>query len=97
MCWPPQWCWEHTNFHFLIGKVHRLTVVLTDKREASIGFRVWRWRVSSFLTQKELAHLAGVSLKEVDSFEHSLPVSLDSRRRILRELWARKASRVSAQ
>ncbi len=77
------------------GKI--MTAVLNYTGGKSIGSRVRRLRISSFLTQKELASLAGVSLKEVDSFEHSLPVPLETRRRILRELWARKASRYSPQ
>jgi transcriptional regulator with XRE-family HTH domain len=40
------------------------------------------------LTQQELANMAGVSLEEIDLFEHNLPVRLDARRKLLKELWA---------
>jgi len=42
------------------------------------------------LTQPELADMVGVSVEEVDLFERNLPVALDARRRILKELWAKK-------
>jgi transcriptional regulator with XRE-family HTH domain len=67
-----------------------MTSVLTFTRESSIGFKVKRLRISQLLTQRELADMAGVSPKEVDLFEHNLPLPLDTRRKILRELWARK-------
>lgn len=62
-------------------------------REAPLGLKARRLRISSLLTQQELADLARVSLKEVALFEQNLPVALDARRRILKELWARKVSR----
>lgn len=68
-----------------------MTKVLTLARGSTIGFKARRLRISQLLTQRELANLAGVSLEEVDLFEHNLPVPLDSKRKILRELWAKKA------
>jgi DNA-binding XRE family transcriptional regulator len=59
-------------------------------RKTSTGFKVKRLRIASLLTQQELADLAGVSREHVDLFERNLPLPLDSRRRILRELWAIK-------
>ena len=64
---------------------------LTLLQETSMGFKARKLRVTKLLTQQELADMAGVSLEEVDLFERSLPVQLDARRRILKELWARKA------
>ena len=43
------------------------------------------------LTQQELADITGVSKEDVKSFEHNLPIKLDSRRKLVKELWvARK-------
>ena len=70
-----------------------MTKVLTLARESSIGFKARRLRISQLLTQRQLAKMAGVSLEEVELFEHNLPVPLDSRRKILRELWAKKAGK----
>jgi DNA-binding XRE family transcriptional regulator len=50
-------------------------------------------RISSMLTRKELADLAGVPREQVALFEHDLPLPLDSKRRILKELWARKVKK----
>ena len=43
-------------------------------------------RLSLGLTQEELADLAAVSQDDVDCFERSFPVQLDSRQKILRVL-----------
>jgi hypothetical protein len=45
------------------------------------------------LTRQRLADLAGVSLDHVILFEQGLPVPLDARRRIYRELWAHKTKK----
>jgi transcriptional regulator with XRE-family HTH domain len=66
--------------------------VITVTRE-SPGALARRVRISLHLTQQELADITGVSRDEVDLFERSLPVPLDVKRRLLKELWARKASR----
>jgi len=55
-----------------------------------LGSKVKRLRISSLLTQQEVADLAGVSREQVDLFERNLPLPLDCKRRILRELWAIK-------
>lgn len=70
-----------------------MTSVLTFARESSIGFKVKRLRISKLLTQQELASMADVSVEKVDLFEHNLPLPLDTRRKILRELWAQRASK----
>ncbi len=69
-----------------------MTSVLTFARESSIGFKVKRLRISKLLTQQELANMAGISVEKVDLFEHNLPLPLDTRRKILRELLAQRAS-----
>jgi len=46
------------------------------------------------LTQHELAILTGISHSAVFQFEHNLPVILDARRRILKELWAIKVNKI---
>jgi transcriptional regulator with XRE-family HTH domain len=56
----------------------------------SAGQKVKRLRVANLLTQQELAELAGVPLVHVDLLEQDLPLPLDSRRRILKELWGIK-------
>ena len=59
-------------------------------RKDSNGDKFRRQRVASLLTQQQLAELAGIPVEHVNLFEHDLPVPLDSRRRIMKELWARK-------
>jgi transcriptional regulator with XRE-family HTH domain len=59
-------------------------------RNLPLGTRAKRLRIASLLTQQEVADLAGVSREQVDLFERNLPLPLDSKRRILRELWAVK-------
>lgn len=68
-----------------------MTTVTTLARESSIGFKVRRLRISQLLTQQELANMAGVSLEEVDLFEHNLPLPLDAKRKILKKLLSIKA------
>jgi transcriptional regulator with XRE-family HTH domain len=63
----------------------------TLNRNSSLGLKVKRARISSLLTRQELAELAGVPLEHVDLLEQNLPVPLDSKRRILKEIWAIKA------
>jgi len=74
-------------------KVKTMTAVLSTEPTTSSGFRARRLRIALLLTRQELATMGGVSLEEVDCFEHNLPVRLDVRRRLQRELWARAASR----
>ena len=66
--------------------------VITFARESSIGPWARSVRMALKLTQQELAEIAGVSREDVNSFEHNLPVRLDAKRKLVRELWAaRKA------
>ena len=70
-----------------------MATVLTVDRKLSGGFKARRFRVSQLLTQKELANFAGVSEEEVNLLEQNLPLRLDAKRRLLKELWARKAKK----
>ena len=70
-----------------------MTRVFTPTRESSPGSLARRARIALHLTKRELAEAAGVLPEKVDQFERSLPVSLDVRRRLLKELWARKAGK----
>jgi len=45
------------------------------------------------LSQKELAKLAKVSPKAVDLLEHNQPLPSDDRRKIITQLYAKKASK----
>ena len=65
-----------------------MKTVTASTLEPSVGVKARRLRISQLLTQQELANLAGVSLEEVDLFEHNLPVRLDARRKLLKELWS---------
>jgi len=60
-------------------------------QENALGFQARKIRIFLGLTRHELANLAGVSLEGVDLFEHNLPVQLDVKRKLLKELLARKA------
>ena len=67
--------------------------VVTFAQESSVGYWARSVRIAMQLTQQKLADSAGVSQEDVDLFEHNLPVRLDARRKLLRELWAaRRAS-----
>ena len=70
-------------------------MVITFARESSIGFKAWRLRRAQFLSQQELAAKAGVPLEEVDLFENNLPVPLDTRRKVLKELLYMKSEKES--
>jgi transcriptional regulator with XRE-family HTH domain len=58
--------------------------------KASAGSKARQQRVARLLTRRELADLAGIPVEHVSLYEQDLPVPLDSRRRIMRELWSRK-------
>ncbi len=67
-----------------------MTATLTLTRKSTPGATVRRLRVSNHLSRRELADLAGVPQEQVSLFEQGLPLPLDSKRRILKELWSRK-------
>ena len=68
-----------------------MSVALSVAQKPWIGFEAKRLRQALFLTQHELANIAGVTLEEVFSFEQGLPVRLDAKLKILREVWLRNA------
>ncbi len=69
-----------------------MPTVVAFTQESALGPWARSVRIALHLTQQELANLAGVSLEEIDLFERNMPVRLDARRKLLKELWAaRKA------
>jgi len=70
-----------------------MSPLLSIDQKPSLGLEAKRIRLTLPLTQHELATIAGVSLKEVDLFEHGLPVQVDVKLKILRELWARQVGK----
>ena len=74
-----------------------MTAVITFDKETKLGYKVRSLRISLGLTQSQLADAVGVALEEVDLFEHDMPVRLDAKRRLLRELWARRANKRQGQ
>ncbi|HSW57072.1 MAG TPA: helix-turn-helix domain-containing protein [Dehalococcoidales bacterium] len=69
--------------------------MLTIKRESqnTMGDSVHKVRLALGLSRQQLAVMAGVTIEAVYQYENSLPVSLNSRRKILKELWAFKTAR----
>ena len=66
-----------------------MTKILSDDRIASVGSEARKLRMSLHLTQQELAHVAGVSLKDIRLLEQGWPVPVSCKINILRELWRR--------
>jgi DNA-binding XRE family transcriptional regulator len=60
-----------------------------------LGFYARNLRMHLELTQKELAKLAQVSSKAVDMFENNQPLPLEEKRKILTQLYAEKARKLS--
>jgi hypothetical protein len=71
-------------------KEMNMSNVITPTKEAPLGVQARRLRIALHLSPREAAEKAGVTVEALDLFEHNLPVALDVRRRILRELWAIK-------
>jgi transcriptional regulator with XRE-family HTH domain len=61
--------------------------------QTSAGSAARKLRISMQVSQQELASMAGVPEEAVELFERDLPVTLDSRRRIHRALWAKKVGK----
>ena len=70
-----------------------MSSLLSINQKPSLGLEAKRIRLSLPLTQHELATITGVSLEEVDLFEHNLPVQADVKLKILRELWTRQVGK----
>lgn len=64
--------------------------VITYTQESSIGPWARRMRMTLQMTQQELADMCGVSEEDVDSFEHNLPVRMDAKHKLLKQLWAER-------
>ena len=65
----------------------------TLRKGTTLGQHVRRLRIASLLSQQQLACIVGVPLTHVALFERNLPVPVDSKRRILKELWTKKAEK----
>ncbi|HTY81893.1 MAG TPA: hypothetical protein VMB24_03840 [Dehalococcoidales bacterium] len=59
----------------------------------TLGTEARRLRINLFLTQQKLADLAGIPKQQIDLMEHNFPVPLDSKRRVLQQLWALKTKK----
>jgi transcriptional regulator with XRE-family HTH domain len=60
---------------------------ITFMPESLVGDWARSVRKALKLTQQELADITGVSKEDVDSFENNLPIKVDSRRKLVKELW----------
>ena len=65
---------------------------ITPIPKSSIGDWARSVRMALQLTQLELANMTGVSLQEVNLFEKNFPVILDTRRKLLKVLWAARGA-----
>lgn len=63
---------------------------LTPTRNYKVGYKIRQMRLSRVLTRQQLADMADVPREQVALFEQNLPVALDYKRRILKELFAKK-------
>jgi transcriptional regulator with XRE-family HTH domain len=66
-----------------------LAKILSADRKSSIGSEARKLRISLHLTQQELAHVAGVSPKDISLLEQDLHLPSNCKLNILRELWVR--------
>jgi DNA-binding XRE family transcriptional regulator len=96
---PPIYIWEKLGCTPVAGGVSLLREVIDmasvriSTQEPSLAAQAKKLRLSCLLTQEELAQAAGVSREEVNRLEQGLPLILNSKRKILKELWARKAEK----
>ncbi len=68
------------------------TTVITPQPDVK-GYETRKMRLAVNLTRQKVAELAGVPAEHVLLLEKHLPVPLDSKRRILGVLWAKKAKK----
>jgi DNA-binding XRE family transcriptional regulator len=68
-------------------------VTMTRVETRTLGDCARKVRLELGISQQQLANMAGISRECVYQFEHNLPVYLDARRRIIKELWAIKVAR----
>ena len=64
-----------------------MSEVLSIDQQISFGQMLRNIRTSLQLTQREVAERLGVTTKEVGLFERGLPVRLDAKLKILRQLY----------
>ena len=72
-----------------------MTEVITISKESSIGHLARSLRIALRLTQRELAEDVGVLKEDVDLLENNLPIPLDTKRRLLKKLYAVKSANES--
>ncbi|MFC2033379.1 helix-turn-helix domain-containing protein [Chloroflexota bacterium] len=72
-----------------------MTEVITISKESSIGPLARSLRIALRLTQRELAEDVGVLKEDVDLLENNLPIPLDTKRRLLKKLYAVKSANES--
>lgn len=65
-----------------------MTTTLVEPSVIHAPYDVRKLRRAASLTRMQVAELSSVQFEHVVMFEKGQPVPLDSRRRILRELWA---------
>jgi transcriptional regulator with XRE-family HTH domain len=70
-----------------------MATLLTHPIETKLGSEARRLRLNLHISRQELAGMAGVSEEIINLFEHNLPIALDYRRRIFKELWAEKTKK----
>ncbi|OGO43271.1 MAG: hypothetical protein A2137_02440 [Chloroflexi bacterium RBG_16_58_8] len=70
-----------------------MTPATTITKKVTLGAIVRRLRAARLLLPQDLADLAGVPVDHVDLLERDFPLPLDSKRKILRELWAIKTGK----
>ncbi|MFC1945714.1 helix-turn-helix domain-containing protein [Chloroflexota bacterium] len=73
-----------------------MAATITVAPQVSLGYDVWHLRQHLRLTRHELATLAGVTARDISSFENGLPLQMEARRRLLQALWDRKTGQESA-
>jgi len=56
--------------------------------ESALGPWAKRIRLALKLSQHDLAAITGVPQEEINLFECNFPVRLDTRRKLIKELWA---------
>ena len=67
--------------------------VQISTREPSIAVQARKLRLSCLLTREELVVAADGSKEDVNNLEQGFPLILESKRRILKELWSRKVEK----
>ncbi len=73
------------------GVNNTMSLALPAAPKSSPGFRIRKLRMSQQLSRRQLSNITGVSPEEVNLLEHNLPVRLEVKLNVFRELWKRKA------